>query len=224
MLLFLLLALAMLHALADIGVARAEREGAVLARQVSELALLVQSHRSLSNQVAAGNPAVTASRDDLRARLRQAVQRTDDIVAETTLFSMDDLWPAERTRLLALADGHHAERRAEAIAAHGVQAERLHRLLKLIGERLHNALGQGVTLARLGGDADSATAQFFINTVDNAFLDRPQPDGAAYAVFGKVTKGMEVVEKIRKVKTTTKQGMGDVPVEHVMITKAEVLL
>lgn len=133
--LFLLLALAMLHALADIGVARAEREGAVLARQVSELALLVQSHRSLSNQVAAGNPAVTASRDDLRARLRQAVQRTDDIVAETTLFSMDDLWPAERTRLLALADGHHAERRAEAIAAHGVQAERLHRLLKLIGER-----------------------------------------------------------------------------------------
>ena len=133
--LFLLLALAMLHALADIGVARAEREGAVLARQVSELALLVQSHRSLSNQVAAGNPAVTASRDDLRARLRQAVQRTDDIVAETTLFSIDDLWPAERTRLLALADGHHAERRAEAIAAHGVQAERLHRLLKLIGER-----------------------------------------------------------------------------------------
>ncbi|MGH7244839.1 MAG: peptidylprolyl isomerase [Phycisphaerales bacterium] len=81
-----------------------------------------------------------------------------------------------------------------------------------------------VAMARLGGNADSATSQFFINTVDNAFLDRPQPDGAAYAVFGKVISGMEVVEKIRKVKTTTKQGMGDVPVEPVMIAKAEVLL
>ncbi|MBS0189454.1 MAG: peptidyl-prolyl cis-trans isomerase [Planctomycetes bacterium] len=81
-----------------------------------------------------------------------------------------------------------------------------------------------VAMARLGGDADSATSQFFINTVDNAFLDRPQPDGAAYAVFGKVISGMEVVDKIRKVKTTTKQGMGDVPVEPVVIAKAELLL
>ncbi|MDZ7856073.1 methyl-accepting chemotaxis protein [Sphaerotilus sp.] len=133
--LFLLLALAMLDALADIGVAQSEREGAVLARQVTELALLVQSHRSLSNQVAAGNLAVTAARDALRARLRQSVQRTDEILAQTTRFSLEDLWPAERTRLLALADGQHAERRAETAAAHGVQAERLHRLLKLIGER-----------------------------------------------------------------------------------------
>jgi methyl-accepting chemotaxis protein len=133
--LFLLLALAMLHALADIGVARSEREGAVLARQVTELALLVQSHRSLSNQVAAGNLAATAARDALRARLRQSVQRTDEILAQTTRFSLEDLWPAERTRLLALVDGQQAERRAEAVAAHGVQAERLHRLLKLIGER-----------------------------------------------------------------------------------------
>lgn len=133
--LFLLLALAMLHALADIGVARSEREGAVLARQVTELALLVQSHRSLSNQVAVGNLAATAARDALRARLRQSVQRTDEILAQTTRFSLEDLWPAERTRLLALVDGQQAERRAEAVAAHGVQAERLHRLLKLIGER-----------------------------------------------------------------------------------------
>lgn len=81
-----------------------------------------------------------------------------------------------------------------------------------------------VAMARLGGDADSATSQFFINTVDNAFLDRPQPDGAAYAVFGKVVSGMDVVDKIRKVKTTSKMGMGDVPVEPVVIAKAEVLL
>lgn len=133
--LFLLLVQAMLHALTDIGVARSEREGAVLARQVTELALLVQSHRSLSNQVAAGNLAATAARDALRARLRQSVQRTDEILAQTTSFSLEDLWPAERTRLLALTDGQHAGRRAEAVAAHGAQAERLHRLLKLIGER-----------------------------------------------------------------------------------------
>lgn len=78
-----------------------------------------------------------------------------------------------------------------------------------------------VAMARLGGNPDSATSQFFINTVDNAFLDRPQSDGAAYAVFGKVISGMDVVEKIRKVKTTTKQGMGDVPVEPVTIMQAQ---
>lgn len=88
---------------------------------------------------------------------------------------------------------------------------------------LKNVRG-AVAMARLGGNPDSATSQFFINTVDNSFLDKPQPDGAAYAVFGKVISGMEVVDKIRKVKTTTKQGMGDVPVEPIMIAKAEVLL
>ena len=133
--LFFLLTLAMLQAVDDIGVARAEREGAVLARNVTELALLVQSHRSLANQVAAGNLAVTASRDALRAQLRQTVQRTDEILARTMSFSLADVWPAERSRLLALAQGQQAGRRAEAIAEHGLQAERLHRLLKLIGER-----------------------------------------------------------------------------------------
>ncbi len=56
-----------------------------------------------------------------------------------------------------------------------------------------------IAMARLGGDPDSATAQFFINVVDNAFLDRPQRDGAAYCVFGKVVEGMDVVDKIRDV-------------------------
>jgi len=66
---------------------------------------------------------------------------------------------------------------------------------------------------------DSATSQFFINVKDNAFLDQPN-GGAAYAVFGKVIQGMDVVDKIRAVKTGTKNGMGDVPVETVAITKA----
>jgi len=66
----------------------------------------------------------------------------------------------------------------------------------------------------------SASAQFFINHKDNAFLDYPGQDGWGYAVFGRVTKGMEVVDKIAAVKTGVKAGMGDVPVETVAIVSA----
>ncbi len=82
---------------------------------------------------------------------------------------------------------------------------------------LKNVRG-ALAMARLGGDPDSGTCQFFINTVDNAFLDRPQPDGAAYAVFGKVVSGLEVVDKIRAVRTGSKAGHQDVPVDAVVIT------
>ena len=75
-----------------------------------------------------------------------------------------------------------------------------------------------VAMARTS-DPHSATAQFFINVNDNNFLNYPGQDGWGYAVFGKVVKGEEVVDAIRKVKT----GSQDVPVEDVIITKAEVL-
>jgi peptidyl-prolyl cis-trans isomerase B (cyclophilin B) len=66
--------------------------------------------------------------------------------------------------------------------------------------------------------ADSATSQFFINLVDNGFLDRAQArDGVGYCVFGKVTEGMDVVDKIKDVKTSTRGGHGDVPVTDVVI-------
>ncbi len=87
---------------------------------------------------------------------------------------------------------------------------------------LKNVRGS-IAMARLGGNPDSATCQFFINVVDNGFLDRPQPDGAAYAVFGKVTSGMEVVDKIRNVTTGTRMGMQDVPTKPVIILKAEMV-
>jgi cyclophilin family peptidyl-prolyl cis-trans isomerase len=80
-----------------------------------------------------------------------------------------------------------------------------------------------LAMARLGDrgpnpkTVDSATSQFFINVVDNAFLDRPQPDGGAYAVFGRVISGMDTVDKIKAVKTGSKSGMQDVPVETVEI-------
>ncbi len=72
---------------------------------------------------------------------------------------------------------------------------------------------------------DSATSQFFINLVDNAFLDHTAktPQGWGYAVFAKVVSGMDVVEKIGAVPTGSVGGHGDVPTEPVVIIKAEML-
>jgi len=68
---------------------------------------------------------------------------------------------------------------------------------------------------------DSATAQFFINVKDNAFLDAANSrDGNGYAVFGKVVAGMDVVDKIRAVATGSKGPHQDVPVEPVVIKQA----
>lgn len=79
-----------------------------------------------------------------------------------------------------------------------------------------------VAMARTGVP-DSGTSQFFINVVDNPRLDFPNPDGHGYAVFGTVVEGREVVDKIRAVKTTTKAGHEDVPLETIMITSATLL-
>jgi len=72
-------------------------------------------------------------------------------------------------------------------------------------------------------DPHSASAQFFINTVDNAFLDHRNktPQGWGYAVFGKVTKGMDVVKKLEQVSTGRAGMHGDVPLKDVVIQKAE---
>jgi peptidyl-prolyl cis-trans isomerase A (cyclophilin A) len=79
-----------------------------------------------------------------------------------------------------------------------------------------------VAMARTG-DPNSATSQFFINTVDNAGLNHPQPDGHGYAVFGKVIRGMEVVDKIRAVPTGTVGPYRDVPREAVTIESMEMV-
>ncbi|WP_298269118.1 peptidylprolyl isomerase [Geobacter sp.] len=72
---------------------------------------------------------------------------------------------------------------------------------------------------------DSATSQFFINLVDNAFLDYKgkTPDLFGYAVFGQVVEGMDVVDAIAQVKTGNRAGHSDVPVENVFITSAKVV-
>ena len=88
---------------------------------------------------------------------------------------------------------------------------------------LSNVKGS-VAMARTG-DPHSATTQFFINTVDNAFLNFRSEDqqGWGYTVFGQVIEGMDVVEQIRVVATGNKNGHGDVPNENVIITTATVV-
>ncbi|KFI05697.1 peptidylprolyl isomerase [Massilia sp. BSC265] len=69
----------------------------------------------------------------------------------------------------------------------------------------------------------SASAQFFINTKDNAFLNYPGQDGWGYAVFGKVTEGQDVVDQINTVPTSRSGMHSDVPVDPIIIEKAEVI-
>lgn len=81
-----------------------------------------------------------------------------------------------------------------------------------------------IAMARTG-DPQSATAQFFINTKNNSFLNftAPNAQGYGYCVFGKVVEGMDVVDKIGKVQTGNNAGYADVPREDVIITKAEAI-
>ena len=69
-------------------------------------------------------------------------------------------------------------------------------------------------------DINSATSQFFVNLVDNDFLDH-RPGSYGYAVFGQVVEGMDVVDRIAAVKTGRKRGHDDVPVEPVVVTRAQ---
>ena len=81
-----------------------------------------------------------------------------------------------------------------------------------------------VAMARTS-DVHSATAQFFINIASNGFLNHTEPtaQGYGYCVFGKVTEGKEVVDQIKKVKTGSSGGHQNVPLEDVVIQKAEVV-
>jgi peptidyl-prolyl cis-trans isomerase B (cyclophilin B) len=88
------------------------------------------------------------------------------------------------------------------------------------GNGLINARGS-IAMARTS-DPHSATAQFFINVADNDFLDHPGQDGWGYCVFGRVVEGMDVIDKIRRVRTGNHSPHQNVPVEDVIITRTEV--
>jgi len=80
-----------------------------------------------------------------------------------------------------------------------------------------------IAMARTS-DPHSASSQFFINVSDNGFLNHtaPSADGWGYCVFGKVVEGQDIVDKIKDVKTGKRGGHADVPVEDVLIERAEV--
>ena len=88
---------------------------------------------------------------------------------------------------------------------------------------LKNELGT-VAMARTP-NPHSASAQFFINVKDNGFLDHTAPNaqGWGYRVFGEIVEGQDVVDKIKRVKTGKRGGHADVPVEDVIIERAEVV-
>ena len=96
------------------------------------------------------------------------------------------------------------------------------------GEPIENEADNGLannigTLAMARtSDPHSATSQFFINVADNNFLNHSNksPSGWGYAVFGKVTSGMDVVEKIKKVETGSRDGHQDVPIDDIEIHTA----
>ncbi len=98
-------------------------------------------------------------------------------------------------------------------------------------ESIKNEAGNGlkndvytIAMARTS-NPDSATAQFFINVANNSFLNfsSPTPQGYGYAVFGKVIEGKEVIDAIKKMRTATRAGHQDVPVEDVILSKAEIV-
>jgi len=102
---------------------------------------------------------------------------------------------------------------------------------KPTGKPIRNEANNGLKNARYTlamartSDPHSATAQFFINAADNAFLDHKaeSSQGWGYAVFGRVVEGSEVVDAIEKVQTGSKGGHGDVPLDDVTIERATVL-
>jgi cyclophilin family peptidyl-prolyl cis-trans isomerase len=86
---------------------------------------------------------------------------------------------------------------------------------------LVNSAGS-VAMARTN-DPNSATAQFFVNLIDNNFLNytSPEPSSIGYCVFGKVTEGMNVVHKIGQLPTGNSRGFSDVPIRPVIIINAK---
>jgi peptidyl-prolyl cis-trans isomerase B (cyclophilin B) len=102
---------------------------------------------------------------------------------------------------------------------------------KATGKPIRNEANNGLKNARYTlamartSDPHSATAQFFINAADNAFLDHKSESsqGWGYAVFGRVIEGEDVVDAIEKVATGSKSGHGDVPLDDVTIQRATVL-
>lgn len=99
-------------------------------------------------------------------------------------------------------------------------------LAKIQNEANNGLKNEAYTIAMArASEPHSATSQFFINVADNAFLNFTEPtsQGYGYCVFGRVVKGTEVVDKIKKMKTGSNSGHQDVPLQNIVIQRAEVV-
>jgi cyclophilin family peptidyl-prolyl cis-trans isomerase len=144
-----------------------------------------------------GNIKVELNEDDAPITVRNFLKYVDDKHYDGTIFHR------VIAKFMIQGGGMTPEMREKQTGA-GIKNESYNGLSNKRGT---------IAMARTG-KPDSATAQFFINVVDNDFLDRDKAkDGVGYCVFGRVTEGMDVVDKIRDVKT----GPDDVPAEPVLI-------
>ena len=152
-----------------------------------------------------------------------------------TLSLNEDLAPKSVANFLAYANSGHYN---------GTIFHRVIKNFMIQGGGMTSGMKQKPTLEPIDNEADnglsnkrgsvamartnqphSATSQFFINVVDNDFLNfsAPTPQGWGYAVFGEVTEGMDVVDEIRKVRTTNSGFHQDVPAEDVTIIEAVII-
>ncbi len=113
----------------------AEHEGAQMVRQLLVAATHLQATRGLNHRVLNGDSAATGERDAARARLRQQLQRLDTQLGAARTVRVDDLWPAVRDAVGALAEGRHDPVRAVAFSQHTQQVEALRQLMLATAER-----------------------------------------------------------------------------------------
>ncbi len=133
MLLLLVLHVQMLRE--QLAVTAAEAEGARVVKAMLHLADQLQQHRGLTNRVLSGDAAAAAQRDTVRGALEQALRRTDETLASTRSFSMQDRWPALREAVAALGQGRHDALRQRAFAQHSEQVEAVRTAVLLTAER-----------------------------------------------------------------------------------------
>ena len=135
--LLLMLGLSLSDGLRTLAAADRARAGAALARDLGDMAVLVQLHRTLSLQVAGTQSAeMISARDGVRRQITRALEHVETRRAEMPeALRLEDVWPTERERLQALAQGRLPEKRAEMLAEHGARAARLSQLAWLSSER-----------------------------------------------------------------------------------------
>jgi methyl-accepting chemotaxis protein len=133
--LVLLIAYSAQQARRDLATTRSELVGTEIVSQLIQLVTQVQAHRGLTNRVLSSDTAATAERDAAREKIKASIAAIDKTLTGPLPVPLDDVWKPAREATQALAEGRHADRRAEAFAEHSQQIEKLRQLTLLTGER-----------------------------------------------------------------------------------------